>query len=509
MKRSLAVTLTLIVSATNGYSQAGDFLNLVGGIMNQAMQNERAREGARNYPPPRREYRESVEDEPVARRAPSVPVERPSAKASWTVVMVNGSTIATEPNGLSLGHNPAGALYLSLAAKTPLAVQSPAAQVNFVFNGQFFGTLPGRIQGSSIIIDDQNSLPALLSSLKSRNSFEITSANLRLAGSLSGASKAIEQVEQAARVAVTVNNAAQAGAAQAGSVTITNTTINTGANASDATAALSEVDREALEKTADGVANLTAQVALLQQVVENQRQMLPQAPQDQKLTIEATIQVINSNIEEKKKDLKQADVKLQGYLTSITPNNRNQYLSARKASEIYPKVPFYIPGTTEIGEFWVEPFVTDKGEQRFKFHFIDREALNDVKRDTIEMDRDQMAQVQQGLFKLYEWSEKAQNEKIRKIFSKRAVCFPAADCPTDGEKGELGKSSTEIRFQIYEDGSTAGRIQRNKGRFEEGYNVSIDSAMLLQAYASFVLKESDFDYKSGTQSTKDLHDLFS
>jgi hypothetical protein len=243
-------------------------------------------------------------------------------------------------------------------------------------------------------------------------------------------------------------------------------------------------------------------------VLENQQGALQKANIDQKLTIEATIKIVNARIEEKKNDLKQADVKLQGYLTSITPNNRNQYLSARKASEMYPKVPFYIPGTTETGEFWVEPFVTDKGEQRFKFHFIDREALNDVKRDTIEMDRGQLFEVQQGLFKLFEWSKKAQEEKIRRVFSKRAICFPLNECPADGEKGELGRSSTEVRFQIYEDGATAGRIQRNKGRFEEGYNISIDSAMLLQAYAAFVLKESDFDFKAGSQSIKDLDEMF-
>ena len=83
-----------------------------------------------------------------------------------------------------------------------------------------------------------------------------------------------------------------------------------------------------------------------------------------------------------------------------------------------------------------------------------------------------------------------------------------AECPIDGEQGELGKSSTEVRFQIYEDGATAGRIQRNKGRFSDGYNISIDSAMLLQAYAAFVLKESDADFKQGTQSKGELDAMF-
>jgi hypothetical protein len=71
-----------------------------------------------------------------------------------------------------------------------------------------------------------------------------------------------------------------------------------------------------------------------------------------------------------------------------------------------------------------------------------------------------------------------------------------------------GHSSTEIRFNIYEDGSTAGRIQRNKGLFVEGYNVSIDSAMLLQAYLAHVIKQARIEFKSGTQDKKALDDLF-
>jgi hypothetical protein len=59
-----------------------------------------------------------------------------------------------------------------------------------------------------------------------------------------------------------------------------------------------------------------------------------------------------------------------------------------------------------------------------------------------------------------------------------------------------------------EDGSTAGRIQRNKGLFVEGYNVSIDSAMLLQAYLSHVIKEARLEFKSGTQDKKALDELF-
>lgn len=51
--------------------------------------------------------------------------------------------------------------------------------------------------------------------------------------------------------------------------------------------------------------------------------------------------------------------KLSRYSTSIKPNDPDLQITARKASETDPKVPYYIPGTSETGEFWVEPFVTD------------------------------------------------------------------------------------------------------------------------------------------------------
>ena len=74
--------------------------------------------------------------------------------------------------------------------------------------------------------------------------------------------------------------------------------------------------------------------------------------------------------------------------------------------------------------------------------------------------------------------------------------------------GSPGRRPPRLDSNVYEDGSTAGRIQRNKGLFVEGYNVSIDSAMLLQAYLFHVIKEAKIEFKSGTQDKKALDELF-
>jgi hypothetical protein len=190
----------------------------------------------------------------------------------------------------------------------------------------------------------------------------------------------------------------------------------------------------------------------------------------------------------------------------VRPNDRDFYLTARRASESYPKIPYYIPGTKEIGEFWIEPTVTDKGELSFGFKFVDTEASVEKVRGKIDMSRPEIEDVQKALLKLHEWSDKAHSENVRS-YEKRVICFPEKECPPDGERID-GKSSTEIRFIVYEDGATAGRIQRNKGLFVEGYNVSIDSALMLQAYLNHVIKAANKEYTSGRRSKKELDDMF-
>ena len=255
------------------------------------------------------------------------------------------------------------------------------------------------------------------------------------------------------------------------------------------------------------IADLAGQIKVLEAVIEEQKQLQNKATPEKKQTLEATIVSVNTRVTQLKKDYNEKDKKFSEYLTSVRPNDRDLYISARKASEIYPKIPYYIPGTNETGEFWVEPVVSDRGEMGFSFKFIDINASVEKVRGKIEMSLAEMDEAKDALFKLHDWSQTAHKEKIRKNFEKRVICFPVSECPPDGERLD-GKASTEIRFNVYEDGSTAGRIQRNKGRYIEGYNVSIESALLLQAYLNHVITEAKQEFKSGTQDKKSLEQLF-
>jgi hypothetical protein len=255
------------------------------------------------------------------------------------------------------------------------------------------------------------------------------------------------------------------------------------------------------------IADLQSQIDVLTRVLSEQLELQKTAADDQRPSVDKAIEAVNVELERLKSEYSEMDKSFGVYLTSIKPNDRDLYLTARKASEIYPKIPYYIPGTSETGEFWVEPAVSDRGELQFGFKFVDTNSPVEKVRENIEMSLPEIEDAQKALFKLQAWSEIAHQQKLRRNYEKRVTCFPVSECPPDGERVD-GKASTEIRFNVYEDGSTAGRIQRNKGVFVEGYNVSIDSAMLLQAYLSHVIKEAKIEFKSGTEDKKALDDLF-
>ena len=255
------------------------------------------------------------------------------------------------------------------------------------------------------------------------------------------------------------------------------------------------------------IAELKAQIEILNSIIQEQTKFHDENNDLSGTIFEKSIQAARNKLAILEKQYVAFDGSFSNYLTSIKPNDAKQYLTARKASQIYPKIPYYIPGTPELGEFWIEPVVTDIGELKFNFKFIDPKDPIEKVRSQISMTQAQLEEVKKSLFKLYNWSELAHQNKLRKAFEKRALCFPESDCVSEQETSE-GKSSTEIKFMIYEDGSTGGRIQRNKGKFSEGFNFSIDSALLLQACISHIINDAKKELEGGSQSTNSLNELF-
>lgn len=192
------------------------------------------------------------------------------------------------------------------------------------------------------------------------------------------------------------------------------------------------------------------------------------------------------------------------FSTPIRPTNANLAVSAFRASDTFPRVPFYVPGTNEIGEMIVIPRISDEGYLNYQFDFIDPTSTYDRVRDRLSISSSDIDNLVEGLGKIYEWTEVAQENGVNRRLTKPATCIPVGQC----EVRETGNTSTELLFQIYEDGSTSGRFQLNKGRFNVGYNMSVESAILLQAYLIYMKNAGDKEFNLGVMSDEDLLDLF-
>src|SRR5262249_25942346 len=132
---------------------------------------------------------------------------------------------------------------------------------------------------------------------------------------------------------------------------------------------------------------------------------------------------------------------LQRYRTSIKPNDPDLQITARKASEIYPKVPFYIPGTSETGEFWIEPIAIDVGGLAFNLKFIDPKSEDEKVRTSIRLGASDVEEVQKALVNAVKWAKVAHDKRLRRNYSQRAVCFPEDDCPAENGQKRDGVAS--------------------------------------------------------------------
>lgn len=90
--------------------------------------------------------------------------------------------------------------------------------------------------------------------------------------------------------------------------------------------------------------------------------------------------------------------------------------------------------------------------------------------------------VPESLGQVSEWSHKALKNGLRRHYEKVVTCVPKAMCETK----EVGKSSAEVMFAIYQAGSKPTQICLNKGRFQKSYNMFVESGLLLAAVEKFL-----------------------
>lgn len=184
--------------------------------------------------------------------------------------------------------------------------------------------------------------------------------------------------------------------------------------------------------------------------------------------------------------------------TTLPVSNAN----ARKVANIYPLIPYYTPGSGQAGELEVIPRATDNGLV-YDLNFVSHtDGANDA-RNTITLPSSDKDNINHGIMKSHEWSSVAMKKGLRQLHQKVASCFPEDMCDDDDDD-----APTKVLFMLYEDGSTAAKIQKKVGNTVFGYNLSIDSALLLASYLDYMKAKGEAEYGVGSMTDADLNSVF-
>ena len=322
----------------------------------------------------------------------------------------------------------------------------------------------------------------------------LQNSNIELKSRIAGLEAQLVNNQQAK---VLVSNSAPTSQTTTSAVTVATSPTSTSASitATSQTKWKQARNADEAQRFADEIQASIVMFQTISEVIENQ----PVSSKDRLLTVLGTE---IARLQEEKSLLE--DNLSSRFSTPIRPNNANLSVSAFRASDTFPKIPFYVPGTNEIGEMLVVPRVTDDGFLNYQFDFLDPTSTYDKVRDTIDVAHDDINALITGLLKVDEWTKVAQENNVNRRIEKTASCIPDGVC---AEKKQ-GVSSIEVLFQVYEDGSTAGRIQRNKGKFVVGYNMSVESSTLLSAYLVYMRDVGAKEFNIGVMTDDEVKDLF-
>jgi hypothetical protein len=245
-----------------------------------------------------------------------------------------------------------------------------------------------------------------------------------------------------------------------------------------------------------------AQLAILRQIRARQESELSQLEGQQHELALMVIARLSDDIDTLQRSLATArSERIEGVFKA--QDTASSHAAAREGKRWSPKVPFYIPGTSETGTMRLQVSIAEDGTAKHALQFIDDTSGIQAPRDSIALSREDLDELQRGLKKLHAWSTKARREQVRRIFSKPAACFPLKACAA----GDSGVSA-QVLFTIYEDGATSGQIQLRKGRYQQPYNFSADNALLLQTYITQTLGNFDRSKLNAALSEKSLHEMF-
>jgi hypothetical protein len=182
------------------------------------------------------------------------------------------------------------------------------------------------------------------------------------------------------------------------------------------------------------------------------------------------------------------------------------------------KIQYYIPGSEEIGEMWVDWYIDDDNGPMMTLNFIDPVHPYQKKTYTVHIslmpidkpcdtdlmvDSDdntsQSCQIVKDLLRINKWAEIARKKGLRRQYTKR-VSFIYGN--------EKEKKSLSVKFKIYENGAMAAQIEEIKYGFPKQFNFTIANALELAKYIENTRKKARSEWFNKTQSKEDIDALF-
>ena len=182
------------------------------------------------------------------------------------------------------------------------------------------------------------------------------------------------------------------------------------------------------------------------------------------------------------------------------------------------KIQYYVPGSEEIGEMWVNWHINDEKGPMMRLHFMDPthqyeseahkidislQPIESVCNTDINVDSDKntspSCKIVKDLLRADKWGKIAKAKDLKRRYSKR-VSF------IQGE--EQSKKSLAINFQVYENGAMTAQVEEMNHGFPKQFNFTLANALELSRYVENTREKAHKKWMNKTRSKEDLDALF-
>jgi hypothetical protein len=182
------------------------------------------------------------------------------------------------------------------------------------------------------------------------------------------------------------------------------------------------------------------------------------------------------------------------------------------------KIQYYIPGSEEIGEMWVNWFIDDDKGPMMRLNFMDpthqyenKAYKIDISLEPIEFpcntdvntdsnkNTSPSCQIVKDLLRADRWGKIAKEKELKRRYKNR-VSFIQGD--------EKSKISLAVYFQVYENGAMSAQLVHKKYGFPKRFNFTLANALELARYIENTRKKAQKKWFNQTRTKEDLDALF-